>query len=158
MIQKQSNNHHSGRAHNHQEQEGMADPEFNNEHDHCSFFFFTRTGLFTVNLFLLTLWSTLTFTATFWGAWEKMCDKKDWNFGATTTGSFIMTMCPPTHPWKLQSFWLTTKWLFFPILHTCWTLPPCDFALFSKLKMKLKGWRFETAWHPKEIESGTQQH
>jgi transposase len=23
-------------------------------------------------------------------------------------------------------------------------LAPCDFALFSKLKMKLKGWRFET--------------
>jgi hypothetical protein len=24
-------------------------------------------------------------------------------------------------------------------------LAPCDFALFPKLKMKLKGWRFETA-------------
>jgi hypothetical protein len=24
-----------------------------------------------------------------------MCNEKDWNFGATTTGSFIMTMHPP---------------------------------------------------------------
>jgi hypothetical protein len=31
--------------------------------------------LFTVNLFLLTLLSTLAFTATFWDAWEKMCDE-----------------------------------------------------------------------------------
>jgi hypothetical protein len=43
--------------------------------------------------------STQTFTVTFWDAWEKMCQEKDRNFGATTTGSFIMTMCPPTHPW-----------------------------------------------------------
>jgi hypothetical protein len=25
---------------------------------------------------------------------------------------------PPTHPWKLQSLWLTTTWLSFPILPT----------------------------------------
>jgi hypothetical protein len=65
--------------------------------------------LFTVNLFLLTLWSTLTFTVMFWDTWEKTCDEKDQNFGTTTTGSFIM-MCLPTHPWKPQSLWLTT-WL-----------------------------------------------
>jgi histone-lysine N-methyltransferase SETMAR len=34
-------------------------------------------------------------------------------------------------------------------------LAPCDFALFPKLKMKLKGRRFETvSWHPKGIASG----
>jgi hypothetical protein len=32
MIQKQSNNHRSGRAHNHQSKKGMAGPEFNKEH------------------------------------------------------------------------------------------------------------------------------
>jgi hypothetical protein len=32
MIKKQSNSHCSGRAHNHQEQKGMAGPEFNKEH------------------------------------------------------------------------------------------------------------------------------
>jgi hypothetical protein len=55
----------------------------------CSLFFFMWRELFTVNLFLLTLWSTWAFSVTFWGAWEKMCDKKARNFGATTTGSFI---------------------------------------------------------------------
>jgi hypothetical protein len=42
----------------------------------CSLFFLTWRGLFIVNLFLLTLRSTLTFTMTFWDAWEKMCDEK----------------------------------------------------------------------------------
>jgi hypothetical protein len=37
----------------------------------------TRRRLFTVNLILLTMQSTLTFTVTFWDAWEKICDKKD---------------------------------------------------------------------------------
>jgi hypothetical protein len=65
--------------------------------------FSTGRGPFTVNLFLLTLRSTLPFTVMFWDAWEKMCDEKDRNFGATTTGYFIMTMHPPTRPWKPQS-------------------------------------------------------
>jgi hypothetical protein len=40
------------------------------------FFFFSNwKGLFTVNSFLLTLWSTLTFTVTFWDTWGKMHDK-----------------------------------------------------------------------------------
>jgi hypothetical protein len=34
MIQKQSNNRYNGRAHNHQEQKGAADLEFNKEHSH----------------------------------------------------------------------------------------------------------------------------
>jgi hypothetical protein len=38
MIQKQSNNHHSGRTHKHQEQkESTACPEFNREHAHRFF-------------------------------------------------------------------------------------------------------------------------
>jgi hypothetical protein len=32
-------------------------------------------------------------------------------------------------------------------------LTPFDFALFPKLKMKLKGRRFETVYHPKGIEA-----
>jgi hypothetical protein len=57
---------------------------------------------------------------TFWDPWEKMCDKKDRSFGATTTSSFIATTRLPTRPWKPQSLWLTT-WLSFPTLPTCWT-------------------------------------
>jgi hypothetical protein len=56
-----------------------------------------------------------------WDAWEKMWAEKDRNFGATTTGFFIMTMRPPTHCWKPQTLWLTTTCLSFPILPTCQT-------------------------------------
>jgi hypothetical protein len=34
--------------------------------------------------------------------------------------SFIITMHPPTHPWKPQSLWLTATWLSFPIHPTHW--------------------------------------
>jgi hypothetical protein len=57
--------------------------------------------------------------------------------------SFITTS-PPTRPWKPQSLWLTATWLWFPILPTHKTSPPA-FVLFPKLKIKLKGRRFETA-------------
>jgi hypothetical protein len=79
--------------------------------------FSTWNGLFAVNVFLLNLWLILTFTVTFWDAWEEMYDNKDRNFGATATGS-SMTTCPPTRPWKPQNLWLTTTWLSFPILPT----------------------------------------
>jgi hypothetical protein len=52
-----------------------------------------------VDLFLLTLWSTLTSTVMFWDTWEKICNEKDRNFGITTTGS-ITIMRLPTCPWK----------------------------------------------------------
>jgi hypothetical protein len=29
---------------------------------------------------------------------REICDKKDWNFGATATGFFITTTRPPTYP------------------------------------------------------------
>jgi hypothetical protein len=77
--------------------------------------------LFTSNLFLLMLLLTLTFTVMFWHAWEKICDEKFRNFGATTTGSFVTTTCLPTHHCKPRSLWLTTTWLSFPILHDCQT-------------------------------------
>jgi hypothetical protein len=43
--------------------------------------------------------------------------RKNRNFDAITTGSFIMTTRPPTRPWKPQSLLLTTS-LSFPILRT----------------------------------------
>jgi hypothetical protein len=55
---------------------------------------------------------------TFWDAWGKMCNRKDQNFSTAASGTFITTMRPPTPPWKPQSLWLTTTWLWFPILPT----------------------------------------
>jgi hypothetical protein len=90
---------------------GTADPESSKDHAHC-FFDLQRIGH---RKFVPSN------TVTFWDAWEKMCDEKDWNFGATTTGSFITTMCLPTRPWIPQSLWLITTWLSFPILPNRWS-------------------------------------
>jgi hypothetical protein len=116
----------------------MAGPEFNKEHAHCFF----RRGLFTMNLFLLPLQSILTFTVTFWDAREKMCDEKDRNFGANTTGSFITTQ-PPRRPWKPQ-FVTNNNMVNVPHPPCSPSLASCDFVLFPNLKRKLKERRFET--------------
>jgi hypothetical protein len=42
-------------------------------------------------------------------------------FGTTTTGSFIMTVHPPTNSWKPQNLWLTITWILFPIVSICQT-------------------------------------
>jgi hypothetical protein len=119
----------------------------------------TNSRLLIVNLFLLTLRSTLTFTrtVTFWGAWQKMCDEKDRNFGATTSGSFIMTTRPPTCPWKPQNLWLTT-WLSFPSSLLA-GLSPLWFRFVSQIENETEGTTFwNSVWHPKGIASGTRQH
>jgi hypothetical protein len=75
MIQKQSSNHHSGRANSHQEQKRRGRSGV--QQRASSLFFSTWRSLFTMNLLLLTLQSTLTFKLTFWDSWEKMCSEKD---------------------------------------------------------------------------------
>ena len=51
----------------------------------------------------------------------------------------------PAHaPSWLDGFWPITTWLWCHILSTRPTLHPATFSLFPKLKMKLKGWRFQT--------------
>jgi transposase len=71
-----------------------------------------------------------------------MCNEKDQNFGATTTGS-ITTMRPPTRPRK-REFVTDNNMVIVPQPPYSPDLAPCDFILFPKLKMKLKGQRFET--------------
>jgi hypothetical protein len=72
---------------------------------------------------------------------ERKCvtKKKDRHFGTSTTGSFIMT----TRPWKPQ-FVTNNNMVIIPHPPYSLDFAPCDFALFPKLKMKLKGWCFET--------------
>jgi transposase len=73
-----------------------------------------------------------------------MCDEEDRNFGATATGFLIMTTRPPHTSLKTTKF--VTSNNMFIVSHPPYSpdLAPCDFALFPKLKMKLKGRRFET--------------
>jgi hypothetical protein len=72
-----------------------------------------------------------------------MCDEEDRNFGATATGFLIMTTRPPHTSLKTTKF--VTNNNMFIVSHPPYSpdLAPCDFALFPKLKVKLKG-RFET--------------
>jgi hypothetical protein len=73
-----------------------------------------------------------------------MCDEKDRNFGATTTGSFITTTRPPAHTSLKTTEFLTDNMVIVPHPPYSPDFAPCDFALFPKFKMKLKGRRFET--------------
>jgi hypothetical protein len=111
--------------------------------------------LFTVNLFLLTLWSTPDFTVTFWDDWEKMCNEKDQNFGATTTGSFIM-MCLPTCPSKPLSLY---QYGYRPPSSLLAGLSTPWFRSVSQIENESEGMTFwNSVWHLKGITSGTRQH
>jgi transposase len=72
-----------------------------------------------------------------------MCDEKDRNFGATTSGSFMMTSRSHTSL-KTKEFVTNINMVFVPHPPYSPDLAPYDFALFPKFKMKLKGRRFET--------------
>jgi hypothetical protein len=152
MIQKQSNICCSRRAHNHQEQKKAQ--QVLSSTKSTLIVFLTWRGLFTVNLFLLTLWSTLTFTVMFW---EKMCEEKDGNFGASTTGSFITTTHPPTHPWKPQ-FVTNNNMVSVPHSPYWPDLTPW-FCFVSQIENETEGMTFwNSVWHPKGIARGTRQH
>jgi hypothetical protein len=71
--------------------------------------------------------------------WENMWDVKYHNFGATTTGSFIMTTQLFRPLWKSPNLW--NLWL--PTHQTTPPPPQFNFASFPKFKMKPKGRYFE---------------
>jgi hypothetical protein len=58
-------------------------------------------------------------------------------------GLFTMTMLLLTLLLPFKSFWPKKIFLWYPTLHTHLILPPCDFFLFPKIKMNLKGRRFD---------------
>jgi hypothetical protein len=70
-----------------------------------------------------------------------MCDEKDRNFGAK-----LVPSSRPTHTClKTTEFVTNNNIVIFPHPPISPDLVPCDFTLFPKLKMKLKGRHFETA-------------
>jgi len=82
-------------------------------------------------------------TATFCGDCVKTCEDVAKNFGENRPGCFTMTTTRLTLPSSPSSFWRKTKWL---SPHPPYSpyLAPCDFFLFPKIKMKLKGRWFDT--------------
>jgi hypothetical protein len=133
MIQKQSNNHHSGRAHNHQDKKRRGTSGV--QQKACSFFL-TWRGLFTINLFL-TLWSNLTLTVTFWDAWEKVWQKRPelWH----NHNWLLHHNNAPAHTSLTTTKFVTNNNMVI-VPHPPYSpnLAPCEFALFPKLKMKLR--------------------
>jgi hypothetical protein len=115
---------------------GSAGPEFNKEHAHC--FFSAWSGFFTVNLFLLTLQSTMTFTMMF----EKNMQRKRPELWRNHNWLHHDNAPTPT-PQKTIEFVTNNNMAILLDLPYLPDLAPCDFALFPKLKMKLKGRRFE---------------
>jgi hypothetical protein len=73
-----------------------------------------------------------------------MCCEKDGNFGATTTGCLLHHDNAPTHTSLITTEFVTNNMVIVPYPPYLLDLAPCDFALCPKLKVKLKGRRFET--------------
>jgi hypothetical protein len=150
MVQKQSNDCHTGRVHNHQEQErhGMSGVQ----QRACSLLFFYVKGIVRNEFVPPNTTVSYDFYCDVLRHLRENVQWKNCNFGTITTGFFIMT-CPPIHSLTPQSLWLTHghhfSYLYSP------DLASCDFALFPKLKLKLKGQRFESVWHSKGIASDT---
>jgi hypothetical protein len=154
MIQKQSNNHRSERAHNHHKQKRRGTSGV--QQRACSLLFFsTWRGLFTVNLFLLTLRSTLIFTVTFWDAWEKLSDEKETELRRNHNWLLHHDNMPTHTSLKNTEFVTNNNMVIVPHPPYSPDLAPCDFALFPKLKTKLTGRRFESVWYTKGIGSST---
>jgi transposase len=68
-----------------------------------------------------------------------MCYENGRKFGATTTGSFITLTSL-----KTTEFVSNNNMVIVPHPPYSPDLTPCDIALFRKLKMQLKGRRFES--------------
>jgi hypothetical protein len=73
----------------------------------------------------------------------KTCEDVAPNFGENRPGYFTMTTLRLTLPSSPSSFWRNTKWL-----------APCDLFLFTKMKLKLTGRRFDTT---EEIQAESQR-
>jgi hypothetical protein len=73
----------------------------------------------------------------------KTCENVAPNFGENRLGWFTMTTPYLKLTFLASSFWRKTKWLSLQPPYSL-DLASCDFFLFPKMKLKLKGRRFET--------------
>jgi hypothetical protein len=90
-------------------------------------------GLITMNLFLLTLWSTLTSCDILRFLreiirWKRLEIRRNHNW------LLHHNSAPANTSLKPRSLWLTTKLLSFPILPTHWSLPPVISFCFPNWK------------------------
>jgi hypothetical protein len=104
------------------------------------------------NLFRQDRWWMENSIATSWGEWGKTSSANVQTSGATTPGPCINTML-----WLMRrlcgSFWLLLWSRQIPDPSYSPDLAPCDFFLFLKMKLKLKGWCFNST---EEIQTESQ--
>jgi hypothetical protein len=118
----------------------VAGLEFNKEHAHSFFLMWRR--LFTMNLFLLTLWSTLSYCEVLRRLRGNVKRKRPelW-----CNHNWFHHDNMPTHTsLKATEFVTNSNIVVIPNPPYSPDLAPGDFALFPKFKIKLKGWCFET--------------
>jgi len=102
-----------------------------------------RRELFTKNLFLLVKQLILHSTSKFWNVYGRMCEGRDLISDGTTR--LLHHDNVPTHAALLTRPFLTDNdTTVVPHPPHSPDLAPSDFLLFPKLKMKLKGRRFQT--------------
>jgi hypothetical protein len=95
MIQKQSNNCHSGTAHNHQEQKKVQQVPTKSM---VIVFFYVKGIIHHEFVPPNTMFNSDFYCDLLRHLRKKCADEKDQNFGAITTGSFITTLHLPIHP------------------------------------------------------------
>jgi hypothetical protein len=146
MIQKQSNNHHSGRTHNHQDQKWRSKSGV--QRRAYSSFFFNVKKIVHHEFVPPTLWSSLDVLRPLrenvqWKRPELWCNC-NW---------LLQHDNVPTHTSLKNTDFVTNIMVIVPNPSYSPDLAPCDFASFPKLKMKLKGRHFQTV---SDIQSDSQ--
>jgi hypothetical protein len=96
----------------------------------------------TKNSYLLVKPSMATFTVRFWSGWAREFGANFQTSGRTTIGFSTMTTRPLTHHSLFDSSWLPKKLQWLPTPHSP-EHAPCDFFLFPKMILRLKGCRFD---------------
>ena len=109
----------------------------------CWFVSLTKRGSYTGNLSHMEWRSMQTSTLMFYEGNVKMCGASVHRNGKTRTSLSTTTMPRLTGVLKFRSFWRRTTWRCYPSTNLL-DLAPCDFFLFPKLKLRMKGRRFDT--------------
>lgn len=105
-------------------------------------YWYTFLTLLTTNLSLQVILSMWSSAAMSWGKLGRIWGRGGQTHGAWTSGCSIITMHVHTPLWLWRSFWPPKTW-WLPPSFTC-LFSPCDFFLSPKMKIKLKGWKFDS--------------
>jgi transposase len=143
IIQKQSNNHRSGKAHSHQEKEKRtaAGPEFNKEHAHC---FFDVKGILHHEFVTPNTTVNSNFYCAVLRSLREIVRQKGLELWRNHNWLLHHDNTPAHTSLKTTEFVTNNNIVIVPHPPYSLDLAPCDFALFPKLKSEsLKGRRFE---------------